>query len=313
MVDRIATVSAYQSVLTDLQAAETRQAKAQAQISSGKIANDLSGFGNHAQALTATQTIKARVDGMVDQLNQTGVKMTFQQTALEQVSSIAQQVQLQLTNAIGVGTGDSLMANLQSLFSQAADAINTQYNGDYMFAGGQTDTKPFTATTMADLTTQPVSNFFQDGTQISTSRVDDATAVQTGFLATNVGKSLMTVFQSIQAFQQTPAGNFNGPITAAQQAFIDTAMTQISAVVGSTNQTAAEGGNAQNQISTALSQQKDRQTTITGVLGDLSNADVATAATNLAQAQAAVQASAQVFNALKSMSLLNYLSGNGVA
>ena len=64
----------------------------------------------------------------------------------------------------------------------------------------------------------------------------------------------------------------------------------------------------QNQIAAALATQTDRQTTLTSVLGTMTNADAATAATNLTQAQTAFQASAQVFNTLKGMSLLNFLS-----
>ena len=45
------------------------------------------------------------------------------------------------------------------------------------------------------------------------------------------------------------------------------------------------------------------------MLGDITDVDMAKAATDLSQAQSAVQASAQVFMALKGMSLLNYLNG----
>lgn len=314
-MDRIATSTAYQSVLTNLLTNENRELTAQQQASSGMIANNLSGFGNQAQALIATQSVKTRVDGLVSQLQQTGVQLTLQQGALSQISSVAQSLQQTLLNAQGAGTGDNLAAQVQSLFSQAAEALNAQSaDGGYVFSGGQSQTQPFTAANLSDLTTQPsVSSFFQNGSLAPVSRVDDNSTVQTGFLASDVGSALMGVFQSIEAFQQSGAGNFGGPLTSAQQSYLDSALSQLSAVVSSTTQTTAQGGTIQNQIAAALATQTDRQTTLTSVLGTMTNADAATAATNLTQAQTAFQASAQVFTTLKGMSLLNYLSSTTVA
>ena len=311
-MDRIATSTAYSSVLAELMAAENRQTAAAQQVSSQKVAQDLSGYGNQTSALVATQSVKTRVDGLVGQLTETGTKLTFQQTGLGQISTVAQSLKQAVTEALGVGTGTDLMAQVQSLFTQAADALNTQYNGEYLFSGGQTGTQPFSASSLSQLTTQPsVSSFFQNGTIVPTSRIDDNTSVQTGFLATDVGQSLMAAFQSIQAFQQSGSGNFSGALTTAQQNFLTTTVSQLDALANSTSQTTAEGGNVQNQVQGALDSQTARQTTLAGVLSGMTTANMADAASKLTQAQTAVQASAQVFATLKGMSLLNYLSSTG--
>jgi flagellar hook-associated protein 3 FlgL len=307
----ISTSTAYQSILTNLLTNENSELTDQQQVSSGKIADNLSGYGNQTQALVAAQSVQARVTGLVSQLNQTSTQLTFQQTALSQISTVAQSLQQALTSAEGTGTGDALMDQVQSLFSQAASALNTQYNGNYIFSGGQTSTQPFTATSLSDLTTQSnVSSFFANGSVAPVSRVDDNTTVQTGFLASNVGSALMGVFQSIQNFQQGSTGNFGGTLTSAQETFLDSAISSLNSVVASTTQTTAEGGEIQSQISAALTTQTDRQTTLSTVIGNMTNADAAQAATNLTEAQTAFQASAQVFNVLKGMSLLNYLSSS---
>jgi flagellar hook-associated protein 3 FlgL len=307
----IATSTIYQSITSSLLSAETNQATAGQQVSSGMLGNTLSAFGSQTEALVAAQAVQVGVNGMVSQLNQTSTQLTFQQSALNQVSSIAQQLQTALTNAEGANTGDGLMSQVQSLFSQAQSALNTQYNGQYIFSGGATSTQPFTAATLSDLTTQPsVSSFFQNGSLVPVSSVDTNATIQTGFLASDVGQSLMSAFQSIQAFQQSASGSFGGNLTSAQQSFLSTAVSQLDSVVASTTQTTAQGGNIQNQVQTALTTQTDRQTTLQQVIGNMSNADAAAAASNLVQAQTAFQAAAQVFTSLKSMSLLNYLSSS---
>jgi flagellar hook-associated protein 3 FlgL len=273
------------------------------------IANDLSGFGSQSQALVAAQSVQTSVNGLVSTLTQANTQLTFQQSALNQVSTIAQQLQTALTSAEGTDTGDGLMNQVESLFSQAQSALNTQYNGQYIFSGGATTTQPFTATSLADLTTQPsVSSFFQNGSLAPVTSVDDNSAIQTGFLASDVGQSLMSAFQSIEAFQQSAGGNFSGPLTTAQQTFLTSAVTQLDSVVASTTQTTAQGGNIQNQVQTALTTQTARQSTLEQVIGGMTAADAAQAAVNLTQAQTAFQASAQVFSSLQGMSLLNYLS-----
>jgi flagellar hook-associated protein 3 FlgL len=305
----ISTSSAYQSVVSNLLASENTELTAQQQVSSGKIADNLSGYGNQTQALVAAQSVKTRVDGLVSQLNQTSVQLTFQQSALSQISTVAQSLKQALTSAEGNGTGDTLMSQVQNLFSQASSALNTQYNGNYIFSGGQTATQPFTATSLSNLASGSLSSFFQDGSVPPVSRLDDNTTLQTGFTATNVGSSLMGVFQSIQTFQQSGSGNFGGALTSAQQTFLDSAISQLNSVVTSTTQT-TDGGQIQSQVTSALKTQTDRQSTLSTVIGNMTNADAAQAATNLTQAQTAFQASAQVFNMLKNMSLLNYLSSN---
>jgi flagellar hook-associated protein 3 FlgL len=309
-----ATSTAYQAVLNNLLAAENRETTAQQQVSSQKIATNLDGYGNQAATLVATQSVKTRVDGLVSQLNQTSTALTFQQTALSQVSTVASSLQQALQNALATGSATGLMSSIQTLFSQASDALNTQYNGNYIFSGGQTSTQPFTATSLSDLTSQTdVSSFFQNGTLVPTSRTDDDSTTQTGFLASDVGQSLMASFQSIEAFQQGSSGNMDGTLTSAQQTFLTNAVTQLDSVVSDATNTTAEGGNIQSAVKTALTTQTDRQTTLASVLDGITQANLADAASNLTQAQTAVQASAQVFTTLKGMSLLNYLSSTTTA
>ena len=306
----VSTSNSYSVILNDLLNAQNREATAQAQVSTGKKGNDLAGFGAQTRTLVATNTVKARVDGLVTQLNSLQVKVNFQQASLGQISDVAASLKQTLTNALANGSGDGIMNDVQSYFSQAAQALNAQYGGDYLFSGGQTQTQPFTAADLPTLAAGTVSSFFKDGNLTPSNRIDDSTSIQTGFLASNIGQSLMTQFQSIQQFQAGGTGNFGGPLTTAQETFLQSAITALDAVTTSTTQTTAQGGDIQKQIETAATTQTDRQTTLKSMLGDITDVNMAQAATDLTQAQSAVQASAQVFMTLKGMSLLNFLTGS---
>ena len=308
MVTPVSTQNTYSVILTDILSAQNKELTAQQQVSTGKKGNDLTDFGDQTRSLIATNTVKSRVDGLVSQLNNLQVKLNFQQTALGQVSDVAASVKQTLMNALASGQGDGIMSDLNSFFSQAAQALNSQYGGDYLFSGGQTQTKPFTAPDLATLTTGTVASFFQNGNLTPANRIDDATTIPTGFLASAVGQQLMQAFQDIQNFQQSGAGNFGGQLTQAQQTFLQNEIANLGGVVTSTTQTTAQGGDIQKRVEDAAKAQTDRQTTLTNVLGDITDVNVAQSAADLSQAQNAVQASAQVFLTLKGMSLLNYLT-----
>jgi flagellar hook-associated protein 3 FlgL len=310
MVTPVSTQNNYSVILADLLTAQNSELTAQQQVSTGKKGDDLQAFGDQTSNLVATNTVKARVDGLVSQLNNLQVKLNFQQTALGQISDVAANLKQTMMNALANGQGEGIMTDLNSFFSEAAQALNSQYGGDYLFSGGQTQTKPFTAPDMATLTTAPVSSFFQNGNLTASNRIDDSTTVQTGFLASNIGQQLMQAFQDIQNFQQSGAGNFGGQLTAAQQSFLQTEIGNIDGIITSTTATTAQGGDIQKRVEDATTAQTDRQTTLTNVLGDITDVNMAKAAAELSQAQTAVQASAQVFLALKGMSLLNYLTSS---
>lgn len=318
MVTPISTASTYNSILQDLLSAQNSEVTAEQEVSTGKKGSDLEAFGSQTSDLVATNTVKAQTDQLVSQLNSDTVQLNFQQSALTSLSTVASNVQQALTSAVANGSGDGLMTDLQSYFSQAAEALNSQYGGNYLFAGGQSQTQPFTASSMSDLVATPpasnpaISTFFQNGGLTPVTRLDSKTVIQSGFLASNIGSSMMGLFQSIQSYVQAN-GAFSGQLTSAQQTFLQGIISQAQTVADSATQTAAQGGSVQQQVSNAVTTQTDQQTTLTNMLGDITDVNMAQAASNLTQAQTAVQASAQVFTALKNMSLLNYLSASSTS
>ena len=85
-MERVTTYSAYNSVISNLLQAENNQNQADVQVSSGKVASDLKGFGSNAEALTAAQSLKTRVDGYVQTATNVASQLTAQDTALSEVS-----------------------------------------------------------------------------------------------------------------------------------------------------------------------------------------------------------------------------------
>ena len=212
-MDRISSASSYQSALLNIMNVEKAQNTAQQQIDTGKIGDDLESYAGSADALTASRSLQARINTYVTNGTALTDKLNAQDQALSTVSTAAQGAQTAVKEALANGDATALMTTLQSDFSQATSALNTQYNGQYLFAGGQTSTPPVSAASLTDLTTNGVAASFQNDQSKTVSRLDDNTTVTTGVLASDVGTPLYTAMQQIQAYSAGPNGPLTGTLT----------------------------------------------------------------------------------------------------
>jgi flagellar hook-associated protein 3 FlgL len=309
MVTRVSTAGNYSALLANLMAAQQRQVDAGQQVSTQKKGTDLKSYAQSAEVLTAMQSVQSQLKGYQDQNTVVADKLTTQDSALNQVKDSASAIRQAVADALASGHADTLMQDLQAQMSNAVDGLNARYNGQYIFAGGQIDTKPVTATQLSDLTAPAttISSYFQNDSFKSTAKVDDSTTVTTGVLASDVGTQLMTALQAIQQFQEGPNGPFTGPLTAAQSTFLQSQLDGLDQVTsGITNITAANGL-VQQRVSSVNDSLTTRADTMTTMVGGITDVDMSQAITNLQMAQVSVQASAQVFQSLQSSSLLTLL------
>jgi flagellar hook-associated protein 3 FlgL len=305
----ISTAANWNSALLNLTAAENRQNEAQNQVSSGKVAQDLGGFGQTAQTITAMQASQTRLKGFIAAGQEVAATLTDQNTALTEISTAGSSARQAVTDAIASGNAAGLMQTLQTQYQQMVDGLNAQSNGVYLFGGGRTDQSPVSVTTMSGLTAlaSPPTAAFQNGQFITSAQINSATTVQTGMLASDVGSPLMGVFQAIANYDAGPNGPLNGQLTPTQLTFLQSQLSQFDAANNTVTAYTAQNGAVQKTVSSQITEQQNQSTTLQNLIGDKTDVDMATALSNLSQAQNAVQASAQVLASLQKDSLLNIL------
>ena len=309
MLNPISTSSLYSSLASNLGASQTQIAQDTAEVSSGKIATDLAGYGAAAGTLTAVNSVASRLTSYISNAQSLSGKLDVQNQALSTLSTATQSAQGAVEEAIANNSGDALMATLQAQLSTATGALNTQYDGQYLFSGGQANTPPVTTSQLSDLAAaSPLSSVFQNGQLQQTSRLDDTTVVQTGVLASTVATPLYTALQQVQAYNDGPNGPLTGSLTTAQASFLSGVLSQFNAAVSSTNDAVADNGVVQKEVSDASTRLSDQQTAIEGLVSNLTVPDEAQVASQLALAQTTLQASAQVFSSLQSDSLLQVIN-----
>jgi flagellar hook-associated protein 3 FlgL len=308
-MNRVSTVGNYASVLANLMAAQQRQIDAGNRVSTQKNGSDLKDYAQSAEMLTAMRTTQARAQGYLDQNALVADKLTNQDGALNQVADAATGARQAIADSLASGRADTLMEDLGAQFRNAAEGLNARYGGKYLFAGGQIDTAPMSATSLSDLTTPAtqISDFFHNDRFVTQNKVDDATTVDTGVLADDVGSSMMAAFKSIQAYSQSGAGPFTGELTDAQKTFLEGQLASWDQVHSDVTQITGRNGLVQSRVESVKTDLVSRQATLKGMIGGITDADMAQAASDLQAAQVSVQAAAQVFLSLQNSSLLNLL------
>jgi len=307
-MDRISTASAYSQALNNLMQAEMAQTTAGQQLSSSEKATDLDGYGAGAETLTAMQATQTQVTGYLNNTQTLSAKLSTQDSALNEVAGAATSAVQSITQALASGNGTTLMQQLQDAFGSAVEGLNTSYNGEYLFAGGQVNTQPVASTTLAQLPSAPsIPGLFSNDQRVATAQLDQNTSISTGFLANQVGTPLFTALQNIAAYDQGPNGPLTGTLTQAQSTFLTQQIASLNTVQTNLNNVVAQNGLAQNEVTAAQTELTSRQTMMQGLIGNVTDANLAQASTNLQQAQLSIQAAGQVFQALNNSSLLSSL------
>jgi len=308
MVNRVSTAGNYSAILANLLAAENRQVDAENRVSSQKNGTDLKGFANQAETLTAMKSVDARITSYQSQNDQIASKLSTQDQALSSMADSATAVRQAIANALAAGDANTMMQVAQNQLQLATGALNAQFDGKYLFAGGQINTKPVTVTQLSDLTAGPaISTFFQNDNNKVQAKLDDSTTITTGQLASDLGTPMMTAFQTLKAYNDGPNGPLTGKLNATQEAFLTTQMASWAQIGTDLTTHTAENGLVQKQVDDTKASLITQQNTLTIMIGHITDADMAKAATDLSNAQLSVQASARVLQALQSSSLLNLL------
>ena len=306
---RVATNASFQSALLDLQRAQSRQQDAQNRIATQKIATDLSGFGRGSETLTALKAADARIAGFVATGETVKARLETQALAFDQLLGSVDGARAAVAEALAAGRFDGLMLEMQGWFQAAQGGLNFKHQGTYLFGGARSDQTPVEAGTLAELTAAPtISDVFANDQLRAASRLDETTVVTTGFLASDVGGPLLEVFRALQTYDTGAGGPISGQLDDAGKAFLESILTQFDAARGGVVEAAARNGSLQNRVDSVLAGHEAQRTQLTSLIGNRTDADMAQAVTDLNLSQIAIQASAQVINQLRDVSLLNLLS-----
>lgn len=308
-MNRVSTAGNYHSALLNLMSAQARQDEAQTRVSTQKNATDMTGFGRGAESLTTLKAAASRVQGFLSTGEAVAARLETQDLALNQVGDGVSAARSAISNVLASESADVLMLELQGQFQTIQNGLNSQHQGVYLFAGGNTSQPPVGVVTMGELAAAPdVASAFRNDELAPTSRMGEGRSVQTGYLASDLGSDIFEIFKAIQDYNDDPAtGPLKGKPTQAQKDFLTDQLKRLDAASTRTIEVIARNGALAKQVEVTNTSHAAQVEALETMVSKKTDADLAKAVTDLQLSQIAVQASAQVLSRLSETSLLNYL------
>lgn len=307
---RVTTGGNYSRVLSNIMLAQQRQMDAGDKLATQKNGSDLKDYSRNAEMLTAMRSVDSRLGGYLEQNKMITDKLTTQDFSLSQLGEAAASTKQAIEEAIATGRTDTLMQEVEAQFRNSVSAMNSRYGGKYLFAGGKIDAEPVTAQSLSDLTdplTPAISDFFKNDDFITEHKVDDATVVRTGLLASDLGTEMLTAYKAIQAFNESADGPLTGTMTDAQRTFLEQQLKVWDQAASNVIDKTARNGMMQARVEGVKKDLTTRQDSLKEMIGGIVDANMPEVTIHLEQATLALQASTQVFLTLRDSSLVNML------
>jgi flagellar hook-associated protein 3 FlgL len=298
---RITNRTLFNGLVSQIQTLGTAQANDEAAISSGLA------FTNPSDDPTGMESSLSMI-GEEAALNQYSANATTalahaqaSSSGLSQLQSLTNQVNELATEA---NNGSDSTSQLQAYadqvdqyLQQAVQLGNTQFEGNYLYAGTAVTTPPFATTTDANGSITAVA--YQGNTEQATTPISSTASVAAGTSgATN--QALATLMNNLIALRDAMNSGNGSAIASAGAAITSSQDDIIAAAAGSTA--------VQSRITAEQAEQQslgeNLQTTISGV----TDTDIATADTKLSQAEAAYQAVLDASAKIMQTTLLNYVT-----
>ena len=288
------------NMLAAIQQSEVSLNTALQQVSTGKSVNLPSDNPSAAAEMVQNTIETADVDQYTQNVSSVLSTVQTADSALSSVvSSLTQAISLGTEGANGTNSAanqQSLATQVQGILSSVVSQANTSYQGSYLFGGTASTTIPY----VADPTSP--SGYTYKGN-------DDANSVQVGDkLSVQVNLPGSQIFSNSS---NNVLGSLSSLVTALQSGnttAIGTATTAVSSALNYVSQQRIIYGNTESQLNAQETYLQQETVNLSSQATSLVGVDMATAATNLSQAEtdnnAALAAAAKVLP----NTLLNYLS-----
>jgi len=224
-------------------------------------------------------------------------------SAMSNINSIVQRVRELLVQAAN-GTNNQSDLNtigleVEQLTESVKQDADTQYAGEYLFAG--------TATTTAPYEQGPNDEYQVNAETISRAVGPSATVVVSTNISTLLGNGAGAKDGKLLDTLRTIAEHLRGGTTEDREAIGTTDLTALDGNLETLSELQAVAGSATDQLQAALTRNEDLQTSITESLSNTDATNVAATSIQYANEQAAYEAALRAAATIVQESLLNFL------
>ncbi len=296
---RIATNSISDGIINQIQQLTSQQAKLQNEVSTGQRISqpedDPAAIGRVLNLESEGRQISQYASNAASALQMAQASFSGL-SAIKKVSDRAGQLATLGTGVIGSTAMSAYATETNQLIEQAVQAANTQFNGNYIYAGTAVTTPPITVT--RDSTGQITSvSYVGNSAQaaIPLSEATSATPSTSG--ATNTG--LAAFINNLVSLRTALNSGDTAAVSAAEPGLTASENVIVSAI--------ADNGGVQMRIEAAQAQQTESTASVNQLISSETSADLPSTIVKLTQTQTAYQAALQSATIIMKLSLLDYI------
>ena len=297
-VQRISNLALFSSTMRNITNTQSSLFALQDQISSGIRAKDFKGLNGQVEQFIGLEAQTRKLD--MFQKNNTVLEARLQSASqsVGAVIEVADQIEdlIVLKRSAVTSENLSFKLQLQNKIRAVADALNVSSEGRYLFGGTRTDTKPVPEALVSNISPGvPDTGYYVGSNESVVNRLDESLEVE--FPARGDDIAFQKVFAAVNLALE---GDNSDASMAKAVRLIQEAQLALNGVQSRFNSTIINVQEINNR-------NEQQSLYIKGVTEQVAKTDVVAATTKMANDQATLQASYQVFARLIQLKLSDYL------
>ncbi len=280
----------------------------QLQITTGKRSQDFAGLGNDTVTLLGARDFRERTNTFIETIKTVNGRLSANDLQLNGILDAASDFRQEILTIIAAEEAAAFGALLQSSFSFMVSSLNTKVGGQFIFAGSKTDIAPVNASGIADLIAAgAATDLFENDDNKLRARVSDSVEIKFGITASEVATTLFESFKRIADFDAGGGGPIDGPLTAAQNAFLVGELQLLDQAILDARQFQVVNGLGQQRLEAISSQHEDTAVFLDIFISDVEDVNIAEAITRLNLDQVSLEASFRTFSTISSLNILRFI------
>ena len=292
---RVSTQQMVDTLLSGMQNQQQTVATDTSQLSSGMRFTTANQDPISYEKSLSIRDMQSGITGSLSALDTAASQLGMSQSVLSQMQPLLQRAQalaIQMSSAnSGTNSYASALSEVKALQQQFLSLSNQNWEGKPLYAGTNTGVS-------AAFTMDAVGNVTYNGnSQNQTIVVSPTQSVDLGANGSNTAFT-----QAFAAFK-----NFSGALSSNNVAAMQSSITGFNNAIAALNSLTAQVGGTLRSVNTQKASYQNLQTQVAISLSNNESADVAKTATQLNQANVALQAIYSELSKLGSISLVNYL------
>lgn len=303
---RISSFGQQQVLIRSIMNNQQEVFEGQRQISTGKKTDEYRGLAGQTGTVLGSRSFKSRIETYQQTIDTIRGKLDANDVQIEGVLNAMDKMKETIQTTLANGQAEGFSEMLTQTFKFVSNALNTNFDGTYLFSGAKTGTEPVNVTTLADLDgLASVSDAFDNGSVAFEAKIADGVELEFGLLASDLGEG---VFQELlDLYQYDQSDPLQGELSATQFSFLQGQMASLETAIDNLRQIHVTNGLAFERLEVVDEQHTDTVVFLEKFISDVEDVDIAEAVTKLNNDQVALEASYRSISSLSQLTLLQFL------